>query len=408
MNDKKNNLELAKIIVAFVCIVILIILVRKGLDVLKNISQVCIVEEGNLRFEETADGYVIRDETVLQGENCKNGMIQIISEGQRTAKDSPVFRYYTNGEDEVITQIATLDDEINAEIESSGLNIFSTDITNLEIQIEKLVDSMYNINYLDDIQDKFSELNTYISKKTKITGSLSPADSYVKSLIEQRNNLESTLSSSSEIIIAPVSGTVSYRVDGLEEILKVDDFSYLNTEFLNKLNTKSSSIISTNTEKGKIVNNFECYIACPMDTEKASTAQIGDKVILRLTKSKEVPATIEYIKCEDDDKRVIVFKVTDEVEELISYREIYVDVIWWSYTGLKVSNSSIFDENDISYVQRNKAGYNEKIYVKVLRQNDTYSIVQNYKDEELIELGFDEEYIQNRVKLNIYDEILIK
>ena len=79
---------------------------------------------------------------------------------------------------------------------------------------------MYKLNDLEDIQDKKSELDTYISKKTKITGNLSPADSHVKSLIEKRNSLESGLSQASEIINAPVSGIMSYRVDGLETLLR--------------------------------------------------------------------------------------------------------------------------------------------------------------------------------------------
>jgi len=334
-------------------------------------------------------------------------MVQIISEGQRVAKDKPAFRYYANGEEEILKQIDTLDDEINALIESTGLTIFSTDITNLEIQIEKLVDSMYEVNDIEKMKDKISELDTYISKKTKITGNLSPADSHIKSLIEKRNTLEGQLSNTAEVINAPVSGILSYRVDGLEEVLGVNDFSYLNTKFLKDLNTKSSAIISTSNEKGKVINNFECYIACTMKTERATTAKVNEKVKIRLPSGNEVSAVIEYIVEEEDDNRVIVFKITENVEELIQYREIYVDVIWWSYEGLKISNSAILEENDISYIEKNKAGYVERIYVKILRQNDTYSIIENYTDEELTELGVDLEYIEKRSRLNIYDEILL-
>ena len=374
---------------------------------LKNISQICVVENGSLKYEESVSGYILRDEIVLQGENYKNGMVQIISEGQRVAKDKPAFRYYSNGEEEILKQISTLDDEINADIEGNGLTIFSTDITNLETQIEKVVDSMYKVNNLEELQDKKSELDTYISKKTKITGSLSPADSHVKSLIEQRNQLESKLSNASEIINAPMSGIVSYRVDDLEALLGVKDFSYLNTKFLESLDTRANALIATNTEKGKVVNNFECYIACPIDTEKASVAKVGDKVKLRLPSAKEVDATIEYIVDEENDNRVIVFKILDDVEELLQYREISVDIIWWSYQGLKISNSSILEENDVDYVEMSKAGYTEKVYVKVLRQNDTYSIIENYTDDELLNMGFDEQYVKNRKTLSLYDEILL-
>lgn len=118
-------------------------------------------------------------------------------------------------------------------------------------------------------------------------------------------------------------------------------------------------------------------------------------------------ATIEYIVQEEGDHRVIVFKITEHVESLTQYRKIYVDVIWWSYSGLKISNSSILEENDLSYIERSKAGFSDKIYVKILRQNDTYSIIENYTDEELIELGFDHEFIEKRAKLSVYDEILL-
>ena len=167
----------------------------------------------------------------------------------------------------------------------------------------------------------------------------------------------------------------------------VKDFSYLNKEFLKSLDTKSGATILTSEEKGKVIDNFECYLACMMDTEKASVAKVGDNVTLRLPSTTEVDGTIEYI-VEEDDNRIL-------------------DVIWWNYKGLKVSNLAILEENDISYVERSKAGYIEKIYVKILRQNDTYSIVENYTDEQLLQLGFDEESVNKRKQLNLYDEILL-
>ena len=176
---------------------------------------------------------------------------------------------------------------------------------------------------------------------------------------------------------------------------------------MNSLNTKTGAIISTSNEKGKVSNNFECYIACPINTEKSSSAKVGDMVKLNIPNSTNVNAMIEYIKEEKDDKRIIVFKITDDVEKLIKYRKIYIDIIWWDYKGLKISNSSLIEDKDLYYVEKSKAGYTEKIYVKVLRQNDTYSIVENYTDEELKELGFDLEYINKRQELNVYDEILL-
>lgn len=230
MKDENHKLSLGKVLITIFAIACVAILIQKGIRVLKNLSQVCVVEKGSLRFEESAESYVLREETVLQGENYKNGMVQIISEGQRVASNEPAFRYYSNGEDEILKQMQMLDDEINAAIKGSGLKIWSTDIENLETQIEKVVDTMYRMNELEEMRDKKTELDTYLSKKTKITGNLSPADSHVKSLIEKRNTLEQQLSSEAEVVKSPVAGMVSYRVDGWEEILRSKGFSVFESE----------------------------------------------------------------------------------------------------------------------------------------------------------------------------------
>ena len=61
----------------------------------------------------------------------------------------------------------------------------------------------------------------------------------------------------------------------------------------------------------------------------------------------------------------------------------------------------------MTYIVRTRAGVKEEILVKVLRQNDTYSIVTNYSDDELLELGFSQEEIVELPKIKLYDEIIV-
>ena len=55
---------------------------------------------------------------------------------------------------------------------------------------------------------------------------------------------------------------------------------------------------------------------------------------------------------------------------------------------------------------RTRGGYQTKIWVKILRQNDKYAIVDNYTSTELKELGYTDEEIKGRGTLTLYDEIL--
>ena len=178
---------------------------------------------------------------------------------------------------------------------------------------------------------------------------------------------------------------------------------------LEDLNLKTGQIVTTSEESGKIIDNFSCYIACVLDSDISKEAEVGDDVKLRLSNAKEVEASIEYIAQENEKESLFVFKIEKYVEELVNYRKISLDVIWWDATGWKVPNEAIQYENeDLAYVIRKRVGYTDKIYVKVLKQNEKYAIIENYTtNTELLEKGVSEEEVENRKKISLYDEIAL-
>ena len=74
---------------------------------------------------------------------------------------------------------------------------------------------------------------------------------------------------------------------------------------------------------------------------------------------------------------------------------------------MKVPKSAIYYNNGLSYVVRNRAGYQDKILVEILKENDNYCIVGSYSNEDLKNLGFTTKDINNMKKISIYDEIVI-
>ncbi len=367
-----------------------------------------LVENGSLSFEETVQGYVIREETVVKGENYKNGMAQIKTEGERIAKGESIFRYYTKGEEDLIQKIQSLDIKIADAWESEN-NIFSSDIKLIEQHIEEKLNIAYQTNDLQKVKEYKKDLNNYITKKAKIAGEKSPAGSYLKKLIEERSTYENQLNQGSEYVDSPRAGLVSYRVDGLEEKLTPSDFGILSKEMLENLHLKTGQIVTTSEESAKVIDNFACYIACILDSDSSKEAEVGDSVKLRLSNAKVVDASVEYIAQQNDKENLFVFKIEKYVEELVNYRKISLDVIWWNATGWKVPNEAIqYEREDLAYVIRKRAGYADKIYVKVLKQNDKYAIIDNYeKSTELQEKGVSEEEIKNRRKISLYDEITL-
>lgn len=335
-------------------------------------------------------------------------MAQIKTEGERVAKDEAIFRYYSNNEENLTKKIAELDSKIDEAI-GSETELFSSDIKSLEKQIELKIASLVEVNNLQTIRETKKEISNSITKKAKIAGELSPAGSYLKKLIDERSEYENQLNEGAEYLNAPISGVVSYKVDGYEEILTPNNFSSLTKDLLKQIDIKTGQIVADSNESGKIINNFECYVACISNSEQAKSAELGDSVKVRLPNNAEVSSTIEYISHEDDDV-ILVLKLTEQVQELVSYRKISFDIIWWSHSGKKVPNSAIGIEqkgdNEVSYVVRTRAGYQDKILVKVTKQNEKYSIVENYTNAELLELGYLTEEIKGRKTLTLYDEIL--
>lgn len=414
--NKKNNSKknVKKITLVYVIgLMILIYFVYAIIQLIKQPTDVFMIENGSLSEEESVVGYIIRNEIVVQGNNYKNGMMQIKTEGEKVAKGDSIYRYYSNNEEVLVKKIQELDIKIQDAMENEN-NWFSSDMKLLEKQIQEKLVEVANIKDVQKISEYKKDINTKITKKAKIAGDLSPSGSYIRKLIEERSSYENSLNSGAEYVTAPQSGIVSYRVDGLEAILTPESFSTLNKKFLEDTNLKTGEIIATSSQNAKVIDNFEAYVATSMNSRNANNAKVGDNVNLRLSNTEEIPAKIEYI-IDEEDSKLIIFKITNGLEMLANYRKITFDVIWWNYSGLKVPNNALIEQNldkqpeqKVYYIVRNRMGYTDKIIVKVLKQNDSYSIITNYTNEELkSNLGYTEEELKQVKTIVLHDEIII-
>lgn len=406
---KKTYNKKYNILIALAGVVILVYILYAIVNLIKYPTDVFIIEHGNVSLEESAIGYLIREETVIKGNNYQNGIVQIKTEGEKVSKGDYVFRYYNNNEEEITKQIQEIDNKINEAL-GKQTEISSADIRSLDKQIEQRIENLSNSTDTAKIREYKNDINTSLTKKSKIIGKKSSSGSYINQLYEERSMYESKLTQTTEYVTAPTSGIVSYRVDSYENVLTTTDFSKLSKESLENLELKTGQIIATNDEQGKVINNFECYIATVMTSDNALNAEVGQKVKIRLSNKEEAQATISY-KSDiiNNEEVILVLKITSKVEDLISYRKISFDIIWWSDAGLKVPNSAIiYDEQNRPYIIKSRNGYLDKILVKKLKETKSYTIIDNYKAEELKNMGYSIEEIRKMKNVALYDEIISK
>ena len=246
-NKKFEKKQLIYLIFAIIMVYIfysIFLLVRKPNDTIT-------INSGVLTLEESATGYIIRDEQVLKGNNYKNGLTVVVSEGERAAKGQTVFRYNSGQEDEIKAKIEEVNLKLQDALAKQTATRLPTDIKSLEKQIDEKTQNLRELTDIHTITEYKKEIEELASKKAKIVGALSQSGAYIQELTKQKEQYEAQLISDSEYITAPVSGVVSYRVDGLEDALSTNDLSNLTEEKLENLGLKTGKIISTSQEARK-------------------------------------------------------------------------------------------------------------------------------------------------------------
>lgn len=407
--QKKKNIKIKKqikdsfILTIIICIIIFI--VYKVISLINAPTKTFILQKSTISSEESKVGYVVRDEYIVEDTKGNEKIEPIKNEGERVSVNNPIFKYYSVNEEEINKQIEELNSQIQEAL-NGRTDLFPGDVKSIENQIEEQIENLRNENNMQNILEYKSNISDYIVKKAKIAGSLSSAGVYINSLISQRNSLEETLNNGAEYVYSKSSGIVSYRIDGLENVLTVNNLENLTQEYLDSLELTTGQIVTKNDNNAKVINNFECYIVINSNSEDAKNAKEGKTVTLKLSNQDRVKAEIYKIK-DDGNGKLIIFKITDGVEKLINYRKISIDVIWWEYQGLIVPKNSILYENAKSYIVIKRNSNFDKILIKVRTENDNYCLIDNYDTDELISLGYTTEEINSLRTVKIYDEIML-
>lgn len=361
----------------------------------------------NISEEELIETLVLRDEQVLGNENL--GSIEKIKmDGDRVSKNDNMFRYYSGNEIKILEEIKEIDKKIDKELIEQKINLNSPETKIYDLKMEELSLSLENISNIAKIQKIIQEVEKENTNKVNIYGKINTGNATIQKLIQEKETKQKFLTEKTEIIKAPITGVTSYRIDGYENALPINDFVYLNKNTFNTVKFKTGNIIPESTSNGKIVNNFFTYLTCISKNKEANNLEIGKTKYLKIGDEK-LKGEVVYLKNENNE-RLIVFKLNKGVQELLKMRKINMKIVWWEEEGLKVPREAIKKENNLNYIIKQKSGYEIKTLVKVLKENSDYCLVENYTTEELQLLGIDssKENFSNNLNIREFDEILLK
>lgn len=279
--------------------------------------------------------------------------------------------------------------------------VYSSEIDTLDSSIYSIVKSIDDETSTAKMQEYKQKINSIINKRAIIVGNLSPAGASVRKLIDERNEYEAKAKKSNDNIVAQMTGIVSYSTDGLEDKLKASDIEKISYDQITNMVQSNKKSVNKNI---KIVDNYEAYIVTRVDKSNKQYINKNSTYSLRLIEDSNYELQAELIKYDENEENIdIYFKITNGIEELVNLRNVELEIVWWEKEGFIAPNKAIFKIGDVDYINVIKYSDVVSIPIKVLKQNDTYSVIRNFETEELQQLGITLEY-----EIKLHDRVTIK
>lgn len=348
---------------------------------------------------------LIKQESVLELRKDSSA-IPVVEQGKRAAKDEVLAVYKSEDYDEYLSKINDMDESI-ASLVKDLPTTYSLDITNIQNEISSVTKNAYGENSYLKMQEYKSMLDELSYRKVNTLSELSPAGSKIRELIEERKALENQNKMSGDNIKASVSGVVTYKIDGLENIVDFSKVEKLSSDKIDEIfgEYKENNI---NNFGIKIINNYSAYLITKVPRgENDKYIKEGSVYKLKLNGNNN-NNTLEgtLIKnIQTDQFNYSIFHISNGIEDLIDNRLLDVEIIWNREEGMAVLKNAIKrnTEDTYYYVTLVNGGQYMDIPIKIVSSSDTVCIVENFSKEERESLN-----ITTTSTLQMYDVLVVQ
>lgn len=290
-------------------------------------------------------GIFLRDEVVAELVTSPT-IKHLVSTGERVKKQSQLAVVYA-GETALETsrELEKLEAEVSllrAALRSAG--DFS-DTVRLDQQLTatmRTLNAQVKDGIVTDAQDTVDSLREQALRRAAGSLETETLSEELEGLERQLSALSSRVSGQTRSILSPATGYFSETIDGYEEILTIERLETLTYEELTGL-LEDKPAAAQGTALGKIIRGFSWYFAIPLDIEQARRTRVNARVSLRFSQTGEsVNATVYDIRRSEDEEHALVILTGDRFSSsIVSMREQEVDLIFGSYTGLKVPKEAV-------------------------------------------------------------------
>lgn len=341
-------------------------------------------------------GTVIRNEHIVTASH--SGTLHfLIADGERVAKGGTIAQVYTDDKaSAAVTRIDEIEEQLSSIEEIEGYNdLNAVDMSTINAKISENLNSfIYSVsdNTFDGASAASVELLTAMTHKQVATGEKTDFSAVKQELNDEKEELSSYTGTPRSVYTADYSGYFVSSVDGYEALLGTEDLSIYTPEYMNSLKAEDMS----GTAIGKIVHDYEWYVAATIPLGDSMYYKTGDSVKLRVEAADQtVSAVIERINFSNDsDTAVIILSCNEMNSRLASMRSGKMTIVKKEYSGLRINSKAIRIVDGVTGVYVVSGLEVKFVSAEILYSNDEYAICSlNTADES---------------QLRLYDEVVVK
>lgn len=332
-----------------------------------------------VRFEsydyETVSGLVVRDETVVTYDRTVVNITR--SEGEKVGKGQTLAVVYQSSDAE--TRQEELDKlESRLSLLSSAVSA-SGSVTAVSQLDERIISSILDVNSavatrsLKDISDQSDRLKNLVFTREHSYSDTSELQEEMADIQTRIDQLQALSQSETTAISAPVAGLYSAYVDGYESALTPE---LLDQATVSTLEEAQNAKTSSPANIGKLISGSRWYYLTVMEADLAYS--LGSSITVRLTQDSDYTfdMDVERIGPNESGRCAVVLSCDRHMSELTMYRQLELDVIFESYTGLRVPKKAIKMDEDGGVFVYVMEGINIKQkYVDIISETGSFYVV---------------------------------
>ena len=227
-----------------------------------------------------------------------------------------------------------------------------TAVSNLSSEINdqagKIVDFVQD-GVVEGISDQKDELVSLLNRKKIALGQEESFEGRITELNAQISYLEQVKDQQRGVSVeSPAAGYFCKEVDGYEEVFTAEALEDITYEGYQQLVSSQPQTVSDAV--GKIVTTHVWYLGVDLDNTQAQKFELGDSVRLDFKFANGQTVTGEVLQIIPDNERsntVVIFECKDVSDRMLKLRQQSVDIIFTTYSGLRVSSQALRYEQNV-------------------------------------------------------------